>query len=221
MVFDLDSTLFDVSPRLERILLDFAALPENQKLFPEQVLLFKGIKTLRSDWGIVGALQRAGLDGHHPEFQEAVRAFWHKSFFSNHYLQYDVPYEGAVEYVQSLHQAGARIAYLTGRDVERMGTGSVEILNKWGFPLDSKSELVLKPHRSMDDAEFKSDWFIQASQESFEKIYFFENEPVNLHRLLVTCPEVEMIFFKSTHAGKAEPPENIPAIMNFLLQHHE
>ncbi|MNY72982.1 hypothetical protein D3C86_2116510 [compost metagenome] len=73
----------------------------------------------------------------------------------------------------------------------------------------------------MDDAEFKSDWFIQASQESFEKIYFFENEPVNLHRLLVTCPEVEMIFFKSTHAGKAEPPENIPAIMNFLLQHHE
>ncbi|WP_374031064.1 hypothetical protein [Bdellovibrio bacteriovorus] len=33
-VFDLDSTLFDVSPRLERILLDFAASPLNQKKIP-------------------------------------------------------------------------------------------------------------------------------------------------------------------------------------------
>ncbi|MNL41004.1 hypothetical protein D3C87_1633890 [compost metagenome] len=183
--------------------------------------LFKGIKTLRGDWGIANALKRAGLDGHHQEFQEAIHEFWHKNFFSNHYLQYDEPYEGAVDYVKALHQAGARIAYLTGRDVARLGTGSEEVLKKWNFPLDDRSELVLKPHKSMDDAEFKSDWFIEASKGPFKKIYFFENEPVNLHKLLVTCPHVEMIFFKSTHAGKAEPPDSLPAIMNFLLQHRE
>ncbi|WP_413612544.1 HAD family hydrolase [Bdellovibrio sp. HCB-110] len=217
VVFDLDSTLFDVSPRVERILLDFAASPLNQKRFPEQVALFKNIKTLRTDWGIQGALQRAGLDGHHPEFQEAVREYWQKHFFSNHYLQFDSLYDGALEFVEAVDKAGAEIVYLTGRDVERMGIGSKEILQQWGFPLHEKATLVLKPHRSMDDAQFKTDYFIEADKNGFAKIYFFENEPVNLNHLVQYCPHVEMIFFESTHAGKAQPPVNIPRIMNFLL----
>lgn len=216
-VFDLDSTLFDVSPRLERILLDFAASPLNQKRFPEQVALLRNIKTLRTDWGIVGALQRAGLDGHHQDFQEAVGSYWQKSFFSNHYLQFDAPYEGAVEFVQAVEQAGAQIVYLTGRDVERMGGSSGEVLAQWGFPLHAGAELVLKPHRSMDDAQFKTDWFIEAEKKNFAEIFFFENEPVNLRHLARHCPKVQMIFFESTHAGKEEPPEDIPRIMNFLL----
>nr|BFD60635.1 hypothetical protein CKG001_27420 [Bdellovibrio sp. CKG001]BFD64049.1 hypothetical protein BdHM001_27300 [Bdellovibrio sp. HM001]BFD68240.1 hypothetical protein HAGR004_32620 [Bdellovibrio sp. HAGR004] len=221
VVFDLDSTLFDVSPRLEKILLDFAASPLNQKRFPEQVTLLKNIKTLRSDWGIVGALTRAGLDGHHQDFQEAVRAYWQKSFFSNHYLQFDEPYEGAVDFVNAVSRAGAHVAYLTGRDVERMGGSSGEILEQWGFPLHEKAELVLKPHRSMDDAQFKTDWFIAAEKKNYETIYFFENEPVNLVHLAQHCPKVQMIFFESTHAGKAEPPEDLPRIMNFLLNQKE
>ncbi|WP_295904959.1 HAD family hydrolase [uncultured Bdellovibrio sp.] len=221
VVFDLDSTLFDVSPRVERILLDFAAAPINQKRFPEQVALFNKIKTMRTDWGIQNALQRAGLDGHHPEFQEAVREYWQKHFFSNHYLQFDNPYEGAIEFVQAVDQAKAEIVYLTGRDVERMGTGSVEILHQWGFPLHERAKLVLKPHRSMDDAQFKTDYFVEAEKKDYAKIYFFENEPVNLHHLMQFCPHVEMIFFESTHAGKAEPPEDLPRIMNFLLSQKE
>ncbi|UXR64517.1 HAD family hydrolase [Bdellovibrio bacteriovorus] len=221
VVFDLDSTLFDVSPRLEKILLDFAASPLNQKRFPEQVALLKNIKTLRSDWGIVGALTRAGLDGHHQDFQDAVRAYWQKSFFSNHYLQFDRPYEGAVEFVNAVEQAGAQIAYLTGRDVERMGASSGEVLEQWGFPLNEQAELVLKPHRSMDDAQFKTDWFLAAEKKNYETIYFFENEPVNLVHLAQHCPKVQMIFFESTHAGKAEPPEDLPRIMNFLLNQKE
>jgi len=221
VVFDLDSTLFDVSPRVERILLDFAAIPLHQKRFPEQVRFFKHIKTLRSDWGFEAALKRAGLDGHHPEFQEALRAYWQKHFFSNHYLQFDDIYEGALDFVQAVDQAGARIVYLTGRDIERMGTGSREILLQWGFPLHENAELVLKPHRSMDDAQFKTDYFVEADKEGYEKIYFFENEPVNLRHLQQFCPHVEMIFFSSTHAGKVEPPEDIPHIMNFLLNQKE
>ncbi|MGZ3769663.1 MAG: HAD family hydrolase [Bdellovibrio sp.] len=218
VVFDLDSTLFDVSTRLEKILLDFAASPINQKKFPEQVALFKNIKAFRSDWGITGALQRAGLDGHHADFQEAVKAYWQKSFFSNHYLQFDNPYEGALEFVKAVDKAGADIAYLTGRDVARMGEGTVDILQQWGFPLHENAKLVLKPHLSMDDAQFKTDWFVEADKNNdYKKIYFFENEPVNLHHLAQQCPHVEMIFFESTHAGKAEPPEDIPRIMNFLL----
>lgn len=221
VVFDLDSTLFDVSPRLERILLDFAASPLNQKRFPEQIPLLKTIKTLRSDWGIKGALERVGLDGHHVVFQEAIKEYWLKSFFSNHYLQFDGLYDGALEFVKAVEKAGADIAYLTGRDVERMGTGTLEVLKQWDFPLSDKATLVLKPHRGMDDAQFKTDWFIEADKKNYTKIYFFENEPVNLHHLAQFCPHVEMIFFESTHAGKAEPPVDIPRIMNFLLTQRE
>ncbi|HWU42685.1 MAG TPA: HAD family hydrolase, partial [Bdellovibrio sp.] len=173
VVFDLDSTLFDVSPRLERILLDFAEEPEFQKKFPEQVALFKNIKTLHTDWGITGALKRAGLDGHHPEFQEAVTDYWHSRFFSSHYLQFDRPTEGAVEFVSAVARAHADIVYLTGRDVQRMGVGSEDVLRKWGLPLNEKARLVLKPHKSLDDADFKTDWFVDARKHSYEKIYFF------------------------------------------------
>lgn len=71
-VFDIDSTLFDVSPRLEKILLEFADDPHMQKKFPEQIPLLKQIKTLGTDWGITNALERVGLDGHHQDFQDSV-----------------------------------------------------------------------------------------------------------------------------------------------------
>lgn len=221
VVFDLDSTLFDVSPRLERILFDFAAEPEFQKLFPEQIALFKDISTLRSDWGITGALERIGLDGRHPEFQKAIMDYWHQCFFSNHYLQYDLPMEGAVDFVNTVFQAGAEIAYLTGRDVQRMGVGSELVLKKWGLPLNESSHLVLKPIKSMDDAEFKTDWFIQVRNKGYEKIYFFDNEPVILHLMAQKCPEVECIFIDSTHSGKAHPPDNLPRLLNFLRSQKE
>ncbi|MEN0059941.1 MAG: HAD family hydrolase [Bdellovibrio sp.] len=218
VVFDLDSTLFDVSPRLERILLDFAALPFNQDKFPEEISLLKNAKTLRSDWGIQAALQRAGLSPQSVAFHTAVTEYWKKNFFSNHYLQFDRPYEGALEFVKAIDNLGAEIAYLTGRDVERMETGSVEVLEHWGFPLHEHATLVLKPHRSLDDAQFKTDWFIEKDKKNYEKIYFFENEPVNLLHLEQFCPHVEMIFFESTHAGRAAPPSHLPRIVNFLLK---
>lgn len=220
-VFDLDSTLFDVAPRLEKILIEFAEIPENQRLFPDQVKHFKNIKVERRDWGIKDSLIRAGLDGHHPDFQEKVRDYWRQTFFSNEYLKYDVPYPGAVKYVQALDKAGAQIVYLTGRDVHRMGQGSRDVLLHWKFPLDDKnSRLALKPHREMDDGLFKRDWFKEIHVSEFSKIWFFENEPVNIHLVREHTPHVEVIFFDSTHSRKAHPPEDIPAIMHFLLDEH-
>jgi hypothetical protein len=102
-----------------------------------------------------------------------------------------------------------------------MGKGSHEVLLKWGFPLDDKkSKLVLKPHKSMDDGEFKRDWFKAGELSKYEKIWFFENEPVNIHLVQEHTPHIEIIFFDSTHSRKAIPPENLPAIMHFLLDEH-
>lgn len=215
VVFDLDSTLFNVSPRTERILKDFAEVPLNQIRFPKEIQLLKNIKTQHTDWGITDSLTRLNLT-ENAEFLEAVQAYWQRHFFSNHYLQFDSLYEGALEYVRDLDQLGVEIIYLTGRDVERMGSGTFQILHDWGFPMHHRARLELKPHRSMNDAQFKTDFVIAADKQGYDKIYFFENEPVNLVHLKENGPHVEMIFFDSTHSGKAEPPQGIKSIVNFL-----
>ncbi len=222
VIFDLDSTLFDVRQRLENVLMNFAKEPENQKLFPEQVEYFKNIQILKHDWGIRDILVRAGLDGHHREFQTAVRDYWVKHFFSNEALVHDVPYAGAVQFVQDIAQTNAEIIYLTGRDIERMGEGSQKILQLWGFPLDEvRQKLILKPHRSMDDALFKRDWFQNIAQDKYQKILFFENEPLNIQHIRTARPEVEIIFFDSTHSRAAEPPMDLPTILHFLTDDQE
>jgi acid phosphatase class B len=218
-IFDLDSTLFDVSPRLEKILMEFAEVPEHQRRFPEHIPYFKNIRTHRTDWGIRKTLIRAGLTHAEPEFQDAVRDFWRQRFFSNEYLEYDVPYEGAAEYVQEVHNLGSKVFYLTGRDQHRMGAGSRKVLQKWDFPLnDQSAHLVLKPEKGMDDGLFKRDWFLQHPPHEQKALWFFENEPVNVNLVKKHSPHVEIIFFDSTHQGAEEPPPDIPKIMNFLCK---
>ncbi|MBX3032491.1 MAG: HAD family hydrolase [Bdellovibrionaceae bacterium] len=225
-VFDLDSTLFDVGPRLERILTDFAQEPEYQRKFPEQLRFFKNLKVHRKDWGLQDALVRAGLAGEDlKEFQEALKNFWRRTFFSDDYLHHDIPYPGAVEFVQNMLHCGGRVAYLTGRDVHRMGKGTAEVLLKWNFPLNERAELALKPHLSMDDAEFKTNWFLSVPEKRYGNIWFFENEPVNIHHTRLKAahasPPIEIVFFDSTHSRRAAAPTDLPSIAHFLMDDEE
>lgn len=214
VTFDLDSTLFDVSPRTQKIIWDFADVPVHQVRFPKETQRLKEVTTLRTDWGFSAGLERAGLHESSEAFREALFKYWQKHFFSNHYLQFDHLYDGAAEFLKEIHQLSTHMSYLTGRDIERMGNGSKEILELWGLPLDQKAELILKPHKSMEDAQFKTDYFIEQASH-YDVIFFFENEPVNLIHLQQHCPQVRMIFFDSTHSGKAQPPVNITTINSF------
>jgi len=100
-----------------------------------------------------------------------------------------------------------------------MGVGSEEVLKKWNFPLAlPQSQLVLKPQAGMDDAEFKTDWFRAIPHEAYDKIWFFENEPVNVYMVAEHLNHIEIVFFHSTHSGQQQAPENIPRIMNYLLK---
>jgi hypothetical protein len=218
VVFDLDSTLFDVFPRLEKALIDISLTSEFMQRFPEVNSYFRNIKTLRNDWGFIKVLRRAGVDHDHFELFEYVREAWIKRFFSNEYIHYDVPYEGASFFVNQLHKMEIPIVYLTGRDVARMEKGSREVLLKWDFPLnDTNAKLVLKPFKEMDDAQFKCDWFKSLDINDYSKIFLFENEPVNINLIQNVLPEIEMVFFDSTHSGKEPPPSEINTIVNYLL----
>ncbi len=219
VVFDLDSTLFDVSPRIQKILQDFSQDKTHRAQFPESCQILESIEMWKQDWGFKDALARAGLGDHHPDFHLAVKNFWSKTFFTNEYLEYDMPYDGACEYVQAVQAAGADISYLTGRDIPRMGPGSLSVLKKWKFPVgEEQAQLVLKPQKEMDDAQFKVDYFSPALKKQFSKIWFFENEPVNIDLVRKVHPDIEVVFFDSTHSGLSQAPLDLPTIMHYLLE---
>jgi hypothetical protein len=219
-VFDLDSTLFDVSPRLQKIIHDFADLALIREQFPTTSAHLKTAKTEPSDWGIKGAIQRLGADILEPELREKAKDYWRKNFFSNHYLWFDEPMKGAVEFVQLLHRLQVKIVYLSGRDEERMGTGTREVLSHFGFPTESDGAVVaLKPNNSGEDESFKTEWFAAnkaTDQRADASLWFFENEPLNIHRVLADHPEIQVVFLKTTHAGRAEPPDSLPTLTDFL-----
>ncbi len=224
-VFDLDSTLFDVSPRIQRILEELRDHPETLKQYPDVIPHLKDVKTHRSDWGIKAALTRAFEKIKplpHRNFHHHARDFWAKHFFSNEYLHFDHPVEGAVEFVNLLHGMGVEIAYLTGRDWDRMGPGTVEVLKKWKLPTpdDSTAEspirLAMKPVAGSDDSVYKCGWFESIKPHAYSRILFFENEPKILHSVREHHPEIEIFFLQTTHSGKAEPDQAWTTISNFL-----
>lgn len=206
-VFDLDSTLFNVSTRTQKILSEFAEQHQVERL--------KNVEVFHEDWGIKEAVMRAGLTLENDiEILKKLRDFWSERFFTSEYLHFDVPYEGAITFVQELAEAGCEINYLTGRDQKRMYKGSLEVLKKWGFPVDEK-HLFLKPSKEQDDELFKDEWFKKLNHSDYKKIFFFENEPVNVNAIISSCPEVEIIFLDTTHARKQEVTNPVKKIKNF------
>ncbi|MBC7464589.1 MAG: HAD family hydrolase [Bdellovibrio sp.] len=206
-VFDLDSTLFNVSTRTQKILHEFADLHNLEDLKNTEVLL--------TDWGVREAVIRQGYKIEtHSEILEKLRDFWFERFFSNEYLHYDVPYIGAIEFVLEMEAAGVEIMYLTGRDQARMGIGTKQVLQKWGFPVEDH-KLFLKPNRTMDDELYKKEWFERLDRSAYNQVYFFENEPVNVNAILQHCPDVEVIFLDTTHARKQTVTADIHRIKNF------
>ncbi len=214
-VFDLDSTLFEVQPRVLNILHEFAANNAMRAIYPDACEVLSKTTTLKNTYKLKEQLIALGLENQVPEFYPTIFHFWQSRFFDHDYLKHDVPYEGAVEFVNELYALGATIIYLTGRDVARMGRGTEESLAQWNFPLGERVHVALKPQKEMDDAEFKRDYLMGLPRENCE-IWFYENEPVNIELVLREVNHVRVVYFDSVHMEKAEPPDlSIPRIRHF------
>ena len=207
-VFDLDSTLFNVSPRTEQILKEFAETYD----LPH----FTQIKVHPKDWGLKEIMIREGYDfSENAEtnilLHKKLISFWTEKFFTNEYLHFDTPYLGAVHFVQTLFEKNIEIHYLTGRDVFRMGIGTKNVLLKWGFPVLSNNNLHMKPHKDMEDHQFKLDWVIDFKrQHPNRQIFFFENEPVNINAIGKAIPDIEIVYLNTTHSR--QQTVNVPVI---------
>jgi hypothetical protein len=218
VVFDLDSTLFDLAIRVTAILDQYARAPGNKARFPLECEALKRIEIRKGDWGLTEPLERLGISSSsHPEFVSDVQEAWAKGFFSNSFLQHDLPLPGAVQFVKDVMSAGADVIYLTGRDNPRMGSGTRQSLIETGFPLnDASARMVLKPSADMEDAAFKVDEIV-TYRTKYQQIWLFENEPVNINAVSKRCPEVKMVFVDTCHSGLEEVHESISKIPHFEI----
>ena len=218
VAIDLDSTLYNVAPRMNQIIKDFCAERFHREKHPNECSILEKTEHKYGDWGLEVSMQRAGINIQPSEFMKDIMSFWQKCFFSNEYLHYDEPMPGAIDYVQSLHNAGAYIFYLTGRDSQRLGHGTRECLEKFDFPLhDKTAKIALKPNASLKDETFKQE-YLNSLEKLKKEIWLIENEPVNINLILEKNPKIQILFFDSVHSGREDVPENIKRITNFLIE---
>lgn len=217
-IFDLDSTLFDLTLRMVRIVEAFGEDPKWQKLYPRECAVLPNLPIKSSDWGLKEGLVRAGIrEEDSPEFYRDLHHHWAACFFSGDYLHHDEPLPGAREFVIELQKRGSEIMYLTGRDVPRMMEGTVRVLKAQGFPTDGTGvEVILKPEAGMDDARFKVD-VMKELIGRYKKIWLFENEPVNLNLTAAELPEVGLVYIDSCHSGREEVADTLDRIVHFEI----
>ena len=204
VVFDLDGTLFDNRNRTLQILLEYA--DEVRDEYPDVAecltrLEGDGIRYLLSD-----TLRGVGLT--HVDAVRDISNYWHGRFFSDDYLHCDLPCEGAAEYVQACHDAGATIVYLTGRDVPGMLVGTVASLRDHGFPFGKAGvELMLKPDASLADEAFKR-MALPTLRRVGDPVGFFDNEPANCNTALVLYPDCYVVLLETQRVDGAPDPDH-------------
>jgi hypothetical protein len=221
VVFDLDSTIFDVKPRTLRILKEFAQTKVARELSPELADWSLGLRSHQ----LLYTLEESARVNKVPGAEAQVRAylkeafrFWRERFFTHQYLTMDHPTPGAVDFVNRVVDAGAEAVYLTGRDWPGMGNGTETMLAHFGFPVDPRaSRLIMKPNAGLDDAEFK-DEALRDLRTDGNAVALFDNEPANFHVFEKNFPEAWLIFYHSNCSTKeARPVGRVFRVDNFLL----
>lgn len=209
-IFDLDSTLFCVSPRTEYILKTFGKKKDIQEQFPKAAHQLEKISSSQTDWGIRSMLKRYGIVGTLSFFEKA-REFWVQEFFSSNFIFKDTPYKGALEFVKKVHSIGAEVRYLTGRDEVRMKEGTLKQLEQFELPLSQADFLHMKPDTTWDDVEFKLSLLSKINVD-LKNYTYFENEPVIINRVRVQHPHLSIVFADTVHSGREEVSEELPRV---------
>lgn len=207
VLLDLDSTLYEVGPRTHRILQEWLETPESSQ--------FPGVRSdlIRLDQEHVGyslkdtfaALGMSASEGEVHEAISVIKKFWQDRFFSSAYLAYDRAYPGAVEFVRDIHEMGALVVYLTGRDEPGMGDGTRAMLLRDGFPWETdRTHLLLKAAYGLPDLEHKvaAADFIRRHG---ELVASFENEPANLVAIYAQFPDAMHVFVETVSSDHAAP----------------
>lgn len=220
VVFDLDSTVFDVKPRTLRILKEFALSKEARQISQRLSEWCLGLEAHGLLYTLEESARANGIPPGEPrekEFLHAAFRYWRQRFFTHQYVLMDQPSPGAVDYTNAVVDAGGIAVFLTGRDWPGMGRGTRTMLEHWGFPCDPRvSELLMKPSFGTDDADFK-DGALRELRTDGSAVALFDNEPANFHVFEKNFPEAWLVFYHSNCSTKeAKPVNRVYKIENFL-----
>lgn len=202
LIFDIDSTIFNVSPRNQDIFDLFCSIYSGKNPILHKVSSL--VRLSYKDWGLD---PYTNLIGNETELKKSASSFWRKHFFAGTFLSSDQPYNKALELVCFFESKGCEILYLTGRDNHRMREGTLHQLKHWKLPLKKDSDLITKPHKGMNDGDYKKSE-ISALLKKYlgHPIFFFDNEPSVLEYCIFSEQKnYTPIFIKSTHSSRALP----------------
>lgn len=201
VIFDVDGTLLDNRHRIFRILNEFSK--EKQYITPEAAQQLATLTIPKIQYKLTDTLAAVGITN--PVVVQNAAAFWGERFFSEPYLKYDQPTPGSVDFVRRLYSNGARIVYLTARDVPRQLLGTVKSLRDFGYPIGIQgTELIMKPTMQAQDAVFKQDVMYYLRHYG-KVIAVFDNEPENANLFHRTFPEATVIHYQAPHKPNAPP----------------
>lgn len=224
VVFDLDSTLYEVQPRTLAILKEWSQLvPPSSLVDPLFMTQFRDklhdLESKDIGYSIKETFDLLGFPEtlHRKEIKNA-KSYWETRFFSNEYLGHDETYTGALEWVHAIHDAGSRIVYLTGRDESRMGPGTRNRLIMDGFPLsEPQSKVVLKASADLEDFHHKVTSILALTQEG-EIVASFENEPKNIVGMAQEVPGALHVFVETVCSDHEAPIANgLVRLKKFML----
>jgi len=212
VVFDLDSTLFDVRYRTLAILKRWARTARAHNWPPGLRSRIISLPVATVQYYLKDSLVQVLAD--FPELDQAellqeLESFWAENFFGSFDLSWDRPISGAVEFVQRVALAGASIIYLTGRHSSGQEAGTLLSLRHWGFPAGKNMLLAMKPNRGDDDAKFKHD-LLKRLDYRREILAIFDNEPANFPYFYSATPDARLIFLHSQCSNRQA--ESVPKI---------
>lgn len=206
-IFDLDGTLFDVIYRTMEIMKRFTAQSDIRERFAEQLGIVEKLRHQDFLYSLEQTLNSIGIDRyseHAAHFLHAAETFWFKHFFTDELVLADQPYAGAAECVKHYHKQGAQIVYLSGRDVPNMSRGTIECLERHGFPHTGHGVTIcLKPAYGQDDLLFKKQ-SLETIAQLGTVVATFDNEPANVQMFIDHYPKGLHFHFNTQYARKLE-----------------
>jgi predicted secreted acid phosphatase len=208
VLFDLDSTLYEVGPRTFQILKEWLASSESAR-FPEVARALDRLEHAHVGYSIGDTLSAAGLDIESASIKDAIQAikpFWASRFFTSAYLPYDHAYPGSADFAKKVYELGAEIVYLTGRDQPGMGDGTRQNLIRDGFPWEvERTHLLLKAAAHLPDLQHKVD-AAEYIRRHGTLVASFENEPPNIAALYEVFPDAMHVFVDTVYSDHCAMP---------------
>ena len=199
-IFGLDGTLYDNRPRTLQILLE---LSEELRASDREVAdALSSLSLERVHYLLSDTLRECGVA--RAEVIRDVTSYWRERFFTDDYATIDHEIPGAHDYVRALHEAGASVVYLTGRDVPGMMLGTIASLRDDGFPVCSAGvQVVLKPDATLGDETFKRRAFRRLKPMG-DVVALFDSSPAICDTARAFFPDADLCLVDTWHL---EPPD--------------